>query len=68
MIKIESRCVNCDRKEICKYCESIDKLVKVMNDSVSKLGIAETFNDVPFSISRIDCDYFSLEKPITRGW
>ena len=68
MLKMESRCKNCDRKEICKYCESMNKLVKVMNDSVSKLGVAEPFHDVPFSIPRIDCDYFSAEKPIPKGW
>ena len=62
MIKVESRCNNCDRKEICKYCESMNKLVKVINDSVSKLSVSEPFHDAPFSIPRIDCDYFSAEK------
>jgi hypothetical protein len=59
MVKIESRCRNC---------ESMNKLVKVMNDSVSKLGVAEPFHDAPFSIHRIDCDYFSAEKSIIKGW
>ena len=68
MIKVESRCNNCDRKEICKYCESMNKLVKVINDSVSKLSVSEPFHDAPFSIPRIDCDYFSAEKPIIKGW
>lgn len=68
MVKIESNCRNCDREEICKYCESMNKLVKVMNDSVSKLGVNEPFHDAPFSIPRIDCDYFSVKKPITKGW
>lgn len=68
MVKIESMCMNCDRKEICKYCESMNKLVKVMNDSVSKLGANEPFHDAPFSIPRIDCDYFEASKPNTKGW
>ena len=68
MLKMESRCKNCDRKEICKYCESMNKLVKVMNDSVSKLGVSEPFHDAPFSIPMIDCDYYSAERHTPKGW
>ena len=61
--KITNRCSNCEKKSVCKY-------TTAMKDITDKINcqLAYVSNALPFSIARIDCDYFSAEKPITRGW
>ena len=61
--KITNRCSNCEKKSVCKYTTDMKDITDKINRQLSYLS-----NDLPFSIARIDCDYFSAEKPITRGW
>lgn len=65
MDKLNVRCANCEKKYVCKYADGMLKLVNEMNIVLSSVN-----KDLPFSIVRIDCDYFSVEKPITKskGW
>ena len=61
--KITNRCSNCEKKSVCKYTTDMKDITDKINCQLAYLS-----NDLPFSITRIDCDYFSAEKPITRGW
>ena len=63
MDKLNVRCENCEKKYFCKYADDMLKLVNEINIVLSSLN-----NDLPFSIQRMDCDYFSVEKPIPKGW
>lgn len=63
MDKLNVRCANCEKKYVCKYADSMLKVVNEINVVLSSFN-----KDLPFSIARIDCDYFSVEKPITKGW
>ena len=63
MDELNVRCSNCEKKYICKYSDDMLKLVNKINIVLSSLN-----NDLPFSIQRIDCDYFSVEKLTTKGW
>ena len=63
MDKLNVICANCEKRYVCKYADDMLKLVNEINIVLSSLN-----NDLPFSIQRIDCDYFSAEKPITKGW
>ena len=63
MDKLNVRCANCEKKYVCKYADDMLKLVNEINIVLSSLN-----NDLPFSIQRMDCDYFSVEKPIPKGW
>lgn len=63
MDKLDVRCANCEKKYVCKYA---DHMLKTVNEINIVLGSVN--NDLPFSIARIDCDYYSAEKPITKGW
>ena len=61
--KITNRCSNCEKKSVCKYTTDMKDITDKINRQLAYLS-----NTSPFSIARIDCDYFSAEKPITRGW
>ena len=61
--KITNRCSNCEKKSVCKYTTDMKDITDKINCQLDYFS-----NDLPFSIARIDCDYFSAEKPITRGW
>lgn len=63
MDKLNVRCANCEKKYVCKYADSMLKVVNEINVVLSSFN-----KDLPFSIARIDCDYFSVEKSITKGW
>lgn len=63
MDKLNVRCSNCEKKYVCKYADSMLKIVNEINIVISSVN-----KDLPFSITSIDCDYFSAEKPITKGW
>lgn len=62
MEKVQNRCYNCDKKSVCRYAEDMKEFTKQINCQVAYFS-----NDLPFSIARIDCDYFSVEKPIIKG-
>lgn len=62
MDKLNVRCANCNKKSVCKYEEDMKEFTEEINCQVDYLN-----DDLPFSIPRIDCDYFSVEKPITKG-
>lgn len=57
MDKLNVRCANCEKKYVCKYADDMLKLVNEIN-----IVLSSTNKDSPFSIARIDCDYFSIEK------
>lgn len=61
--KVTNRCSNCDKKSVCKYTADMKDITDRVNCQLAYLN-----KDLPFSIARIDCDYFSVEKPITKGW
>lgn len=63
MEKLDVRCENCEKKYVCKY---IDDMLKIVNEINIVLGSVNT--DLPFSVARMGCDYFSVEKPTTKGW
>ena len=62
MDKLNVRCANCEKKYVCKYADAMLRVVNEINTRLSSFN-----KDLPFSIARIDCDYYSAEKPITRG-
>ena len=62
MYKLNVRCTNCEKKYVCKYADSMLKIINEINIVISSVN-----KDLPFSIARIDCDYFLVEKPITKG-
>jgi hypothetical protein len=61
--KVTNRCSNCDKKSVCKYTADMKDITDRVNGQLAYIN-----KDLPFSIARIDCDYFSVEKPITKGW
>ena len=61
--KITNRCSNCEKKSVCKYTTDMKDITDKINCQLAYLS-----NDLPFSISMIDCDYFSDERPIPKGW
>ncbi len=63
MDRLNVRCVDCEKKYVCKYADSMLKVVNEINVALSSFN-----KDLPFSIARMDCDYFSMEKPTTKGW
>nr|DAG65356.1 MAG TPA: hypothetical protein [Caudoviricetes sp.] len=62
MDRLNVRCVNCEKKYVCKYADSMLTMVNKINVALSSFN-----KDLPFSTARIDCDYFSVEKPIIKG-
>lgn len=62
--KVTNRCSNCDKKSVCKYISDMKEITDSLNCKLDSLPN----KDLPFSITRINCDYFSAEKPITKGW
>lgn len=63
MDKLNVRCANCEKKDVCKYADDMLKTVNEINIVLSSVN-----KDLPFSIERINCDYFSAEKPMIKGW
>lgn len=63
MDKLNVRCADCEKKYVCKYVDKMHKIVDEINIVISSVN-----KDLPVSISRIDCDYFSIKKPTTKGW
>ena len=61
--KATNRCSNCDKKSVCKYTADMKEITDKINCQLDYLN-----NDLPFYLSTIECDYFSAEKPITKGW
>lgn len=61
--KVTNRCSNCDKKSVCKHIADMKEITDRVNCQLSYFN-----KNLPFSIERIDCDYFSAEKPITKGW
>jgi hypothetical protein len=61
--KVTNRCSNCEKKFVCKYTADMTEITNRVNCQLAHIN-----KDLPFSISRIDCNYFSVEKPITKGW
>lgn len=59
--KVTNRCSNCDKKSVCKYVADMKEITDRVNCQLSYFN-----KNLPFSIERIDCDYFSSEKPITK--
>lgn len=55
--KVANRCSNCDKKSVCKYTTDMKQFTGKVNCQLAYLN-----KDLPFSIARIDCDYFSVEK------
>ena len=62
--KVTNRCSNCAKKSVCKYTADMKNITDRVNGQLAYININK---DLPFSIARIDCDYFSVEKPITKG-
>lgn len=60
--KVTNRCSNCDKKSVCKYTADMKDITDRVNGQLAYIN-----KDLPFSIARIDCDYFSVENPITKG-
>lgn len=61
--KVINRCDTCDKNSVCKYKADMKELTDKVNCQLAYIN-----KDLPFSITRIDCDYYSAEKPITKGW
>lgn len=61
--KVINRCDTCDKNSVCKYKADMKELTDKVNCQLAYIN-----KDLPFSIARIDCDYYSVEKPITKGW
>lgn len=61
--KVVNRCCTCDKNSVCKYKSDMKEITDRVNCQLAYIN-----KDLPFSISRIDCDYYSAEKPITKGW
>lgn len=61
--KVTNRCFNCDKKSVCKYTTDMKEITDKVNCQLAYLN-----KDLPFSIARIDCDYFTVEKTITKRW
>ena len=61
--KVANRCCTCDKSSVCKYKADMRAFTDKVNCQLAYLN-----KDLPFSIARIDCDYYSAEKPITKGW
>nr|DAT10867.1 MAG TPA: hypothetical protein [Caudoviricetes sp.] len=55
--KVTNRCFNCDKKSVCKYTANMKEITDKVNCQLAYFN-----KDLPFSIARIDCDYFSAEK------
>lgn len=63
MEKVSYRCDDCCKKEVCKYAEDMNKLTCAINEQLRYVSDTR-----PWSIARINCDYFEASKPITKGW
>lgn len=61
--KVVNRCSTCNKNSVCKYKADMKDITNKVNFQLVHIN-----KDLPFSIARIDCDYFSAEKPITKGW
>lgn len=63
MEKVLYRCEGCCKKEVCKYAEDMSKLTHAINEQLSYVSATR-----PWSIARINCDYFEALKVSTKGW
>lgn len=59
MEKIESKCVGCNKENVCKYAEANDDIRERLNDVLSQ------YNTNIFHVS-MNCSFFEPTKPTFR--
>ena len=63
MENVPYRCEDCCKKEVCKYADDMGKLTHTINEQLRYVSTTR-----PWSIAGINCDYFEVSKPTTKGW